>query len=95
MQDAPFQDSRAGSEEDMLEYDDDMPIFSCRSCSKRRRLTVAEKALIAFGILCLIIIIILAANMGKKHEKKGKAWRAKRFIVVIINTVTTYDTSSF
>jgi len=71
MQDAPFQDSRAGSEEDMLEYDDDMPIFSCQSCNKRRRLTVVEKGLIGFGILCLVVIIILAANMGGGDDKKG------------------------
>ena len=72
MEDAPFQDSRAGSEEDFLEYDDDDPVFNCDACKRRRRLTGVEKALIAFGVVCVIIIIALAAHIGKKKDVKGK-----------------------
>ncbi|XP_053406983.1 endothelin-converting enzyme homolog isoform X2 [Mercenaria mercenaria] len=70
MEDAPFQDSRAGSEEDILEYDDDDPIFNCDACKRRRRLTNIEKALIGFGVICIIIIIALAAHIGKKKDVK-------------------------
>ncbi|XP_060562694.1 endothelin-converting enzyme homolog isoform X1 [Ruditapes philippinarum] len=70
MEDAPFQDSRTGSEEDFLEYDDDDPVFNCDACKRRRRLTGIEKALIAFGVVCVIIIIALAAHIGKKKDVK-------------------------
>lgn len=70
MEDAPFQDSRAGSEEDFLAYDDDGPIFNCDSCKIKRRLTIAEKCLIGFGVVCLIVIIVLAAQVGKKKDVK-------------------------
>lgn len=72
MEDAPFQDSRAGSEEDILEYEDDESIFNCDVCKRRRRLTVVEKVLIGFSFVCIIIIIALAAHIGKKKDVKGK-----------------------
>lgn len=72
MEDAPFQDSRAGSEEDFLEYDDDGPLFSCDACKRRRSLTLAEKCLIVFGVVSLIIIIALAAHVGRKTAVKRK-----------------------
>jgi len=71
MQDVPFQDSRAGSEEDMLEYENDMPLFNCPACRRHRKLTIIEKCLIAFGVICLIVIIILAVHAGSSSDDKG------------------------
>lgn len=70
MEDSPFQDSRAGSEEDFLEYEEDEPIFNCDVCKRRRRLTMPEKVLVGFSIICVIIIIALAAHIGKKKDVK-------------------------
>ena len=69
MQDAPFDNSRAGSEEDILEYEE--PIFNCDLCKRRRRCTRTEKILIMFGIIALIVIIALAIKVGTKKEEKG------------------------
>ena len=70
MQDAPFDNSRAGSEEDILEYEDTG--ISCHGCSRKRRCTSTEKSLILFGVICLIVIIALAVAIGKKKPEKGK-----------------------
>ncbi|XP_052269656.1 endothelin-converting enzyme homolog isoform X4 [Dreissena polymorpha] len=94
MQDAPFADSRAGSEEDMLDYDDDA-IFNCDTCRRRRNLTTVEKCLIAFACVCLLVVIILAAHMGGKTEvKPPKKCESKGCLAAASSLLSAMDPSA-
>ncbi|XP_052771047.1 endothelin-converting enzyme 2-like [Mya arenaria] len=69
MQESPFADSRSGSEDDMLEYEDG-PFCTCSPCKTRRAVTGPEKGLFALALVAFVVIIVLAAHIGGKKEVK-------------------------
>ena len=73
MQEAPFEGSRTGSEEDMLEYEE--PVINCDACVRKRKCTLGEKVLLVVAAVCVIIIIALAVAVGNSNKDQNCKWR--------------------
>lgn len=69
MQEAPFEGSRTGSEEDILEYEE--PVLNCDACTRKRKCTLGEKVLLVVAAICVIIIIALAVAVGNSNKDQN------------------------
>ena len=75
MQEAPFDASRSGSEEDILEYEE--PLITCDVCRRKRKCTLGEKILLVVAAVCVIIIIALSVAISNSNkEPKGELMTA-------------------
>ena len=72
MQEAPFEGSRTGSEEDILEYEE--PVINCDACLRKRKCTLGEKVLLVVAAVCVIIIIALAVAVGNSNKDQSCKW---------------------
>ena len=70
MQEAPFEGSRSGSEEDILEYDE--PVISCDICKRKRKCTLGEKILLGVAVVSVIIIIALSVAVSNSKKEKNR-----------------------
>ena len=83
MQEAPFEGSRTGSEEDILEYEE--PVINCDACLRKRKCTLGEKVLLVVAAVCVIIIIALAVAVGNSNKDQNCKWLTSNTIFDIVS----------